>query len=114
MQALLDRFPSLASEARWQPLKQFLAVNPDVRRLNRAMGGRMLDSDPAASVTPRRVRPKTLTLLLNLRAAASPRAKPFDRCQKVRCFPTAIVVDLDHNNRVNGKDASRNHAAERI
>ncbi len=57
LQALLERFPSKVGDARWQPLKQFLAVNPDVRRLNRAMGGRMLDFEPADSVTPRRVRP---------------------------------------------------------
>ena len=56
LQALLERFPGEAADARWQPLERFLAVNPDVRRLNRAMGGRMLDFDPAAAITPRRVR----------------------------------------------------------
>ena len=67
LQALLERFPSEAGDARWQPLKQFLTVNPDVRRLNRAMGGRMLEFDPAASVTPRRVRSELSTLPMTLR-----------------------------------------------
>jgi len=71
VQALLDRFPSEAGDVWWQPLKQLLAVNPDVRRLNRAMGGRMLGFDPAASVTPRQVRPEHMTLPSTLKAMAS-------------------------------------------
>ena len=55
-QALLERFPAECSDARWQQLRSFLAVSPDVRRLNKALGGRMLDFDPADGVTPRRVR----------------------------------------------------------
>ena len=55
-QALSARFPEDFSDARWQPLVRFLAVNPDMQRLTRLMGSRILDFDPAAAVSPRKVR----------------------------------------------------------
>ncbi len=55
-QALLERFPDEFSDPRWRPLVKFLAENPDMQRLTRLMGARILDFDPAAAVSPRRVR----------------------------------------------------------
>ena len=55
-QALSERFPDEFSDARWRPLVTFLNENPDMRRLSRLMGARILDFDPMAAVTPPNVR----------------------------------------------------------
>lgn len=55
-QAMTERYPQEFAGGRWQPLLQFLASNPDIQRLRRAMGPRITSFDPAAAATPRAVR----------------------------------------------------------